>query len=116
MQQGERDEKNEQAEPEERRRCRPHLYAGRLEIAREPRTLEAHAYCPYRGTMLRVSECFGCRDCDGLALDGCGKYSYVVCARAEHDGIATEAWYDESDTDVPVVTVRTAFVGPYEER
>ncbi len=88
--------------------CKPHLYAGRLEVAREPRSLEAHAYCPYRGTMLRVGDCFACPDCDGLALDAGGKHSYVVCARAERDGVATEAWYDDADVDVPVVSVRTA--------
>jgi hypothetical protein len=95
--------------------CKPRLYAGRLEIAREPGTREAHAYCPYRATMLRVSECFACNDCDGLAIDGCGKHSYVVCARAARDGVATEAWYDQTDAQVPVVAVRTTFVPPNEE-
>ena len=86
--------------------CKPRLFAGRLEIAREPRSHEAHAYCPYRGTMLRVGECFACTDCDGLALERGGKHSYVLCARAEQDGLATEAWYDDSDPEVPVVSVR----------
>ena len=111
-----RDDKDETATRPGRPTEKPHLYAGRLEVAREPKSLEAHAYCPYRSTMLRVSECFACKDCDGLALDGCGKYSYVVCARAERDGVATEAWYDESDSEIPVVSVRTAFVPPHPER
>jgi len=95
--------------------CKPRLFAGRLEIAREPGTHEAHAFCPYRSSMLRVSECFACNDCDGLAIDGCGKHSYVVCARAARDGVASEAWYDEADPEIPVLAVRTSFVPPNEE-
>jgi len=106
-----RDDKHDEATAGEleRQACKPGVFAGRLEIAREPRSHEAHAYCPYRGTMLRVGECFACTDCDGLALDGRGKHSYVLCARAEQDGLATEAWYDDSDAEVPVVSVRAAF-------
>jgi hypothetical protein len=83
------------------------LYAGRLEIVSEPGTLEAHAYCPYRKEMLRAGECFACADCGGLAMDGSGKHSYVVCDRAERDGLATSAWYEEREVglDGPMVSV-----------
>ena len=83
------------------------LYAGRLEVVSEPGTLEAHAYCPYRKDMLRVGECLACSEWCGLAMDPSGKHSYVVCERAERDGIATAAWYDERRIELegPVVSV-----------
>jgi hypothetical protein len=74
--------------------------SGWLEIFTEPGTAEAHAYCPYRERMLRVAECFACTECAGLAMDGRGEHSYVVCARAEGDGIATMACAEPGDGGV----------------
>jgi hypothetical protein len=72
---------------------------GWLEIVREPGTAEAVAFCPYRSRMLHVADCFACKDCLGLAMDGRGKHSYVVCERAETDGIATAACPSEAPLD-----------------
>ena len=95
----------------------PPLYAGRLEIVREPCTLEAHAYCPYRKQMLRVGTCFACSDCDGLAIDRSGHHSYVACGRAERDRIAVAARYEERAVgpEGPIVSVEVRCdVEPYQ--
>src|SRR5262245_66023227 len=90
---------------------------GWLEILRESWTAEAVAFCPYRGRMLHVAECFACKDCAGLAMDGRGKRSYVVCSRAELDGIATTACpssspIDDDDAWLPRVLVVTPTEDP----
>jgi hypothetical protein len=88
------------------------LCAGRLEIAREPETLEAHCFCPYRGRLLRVGECFACHDCGGLAIDARGKHSYVACDRAERDGLATEARFEPAADGRVASIVRVVHAPP----
>lgn len=52
------------------------------------------AHCPYRGQTVDANVCFACKDCQGLALSPDGNTSYVVCERAEHDGIWVEGGGD----------------------
>jgi hypothetical protein len=66
------------------------LKPGWLTIIRETEDdREAKANCPYRETNVPVGTCFACSDYAGLAIDGPGRHSFVVCSRAEHDRIAT---------------------------
>lgn len=49
---------------------------------------EAEVRCPYRPGMTSVHDCFECDDYASLAIDSAGHRSFVVCARAERDGVA----------------------------
>src|SRR5687767_7244437 len=79
------------------RRLQPRLYAGRTEVVTHPGGAGGHAYCPQRGVVVPLRECLRCRQFSGLAMDQSGEHWYAVCARAEVDRLAVEAWLDEGD-------------------
>jgi hypothetical protein len=64
------------------------------------------AYCPYREQVLGAAQCFGCKECVGLAIDPAARNDYVVCQRAERDGYSSScSRFEASDGTVHLRTV-----------